>query len=71
MKKIENDCCGCAVPLYPCRGDSCSLRHVPHYYCDKCRNEFEPEALYVNENDEELCAECLLEEFPTVKERER
>lgn len=70
MKKIENDCIGCAVPLYPCRGDTCPLRQVPHYYCDKCGEEFEPEALYVVD-DEDLCIDCLASGFPTVKECER
>lgn len=27
MIMIENDSCGCAVPAYPCLGDSCLLRH--------------------------------------------
>ena len=71
MKQIENDCVGCAVPLYPCRGDSCSLRHVPHYYCDSCGYEFEPEALYVNEDGEELCTECFLSNYETVAQKER
>lgn len=71
MKKIQNDCVGCAVPLYPCMGDACPKRRVPHYYCDKCGGEFEPEELYVNEADEELCTECFLSAYLTVKERER
>jgi hypothetical protein len=71
VKKIENECVGCAVPLYPCMGDACPRRRVPHYYCDKCEGEFEPEALFVNDDGEELCMECLASNFPTVKENER
>lgn len=68
MKEVLNECCDCESPAYPCMGSSCPNRHVTHYYCDKCKYEFEPEALYVNENDEELCSECLLNEYPTVAE---
>ena len=60
MKKIENHCCDCAVPGYPCLGRACSLRHVEVYYCDKCREELEE----IYEVDgEELCEECLKEMF--------
>lgn len=71
MKKIENECCGCSVPAYPCMGDSCPNRHVLHYFCDKCKQEFEPEALFVNEDDEELCIECFLLNYETVAQRDR
>lgn len=69
MKKVENECCQCASALYPCIGDSCKCRHVPHWYCDKCKNEFEPEELYLKD-DKELCTECLLLEFETVAQKE-
>lgn len=39
MIKYENQCCDCAVPGYPCIGDSCKYRNVPVYYCDECGNE--------------------------------
>lgn len=32
----ENQCCGCAVPGYPCLGRSCPYVDVPVYYCDCC-----------------------------------
>lgn len=64
MTVIENDCCDCAAPAYPCLGSSCPNRHVPHYYCDKCKQEFDPSELYVA--DKELCAECLLKQFKKV-----
>lgn len=68
MVRIENDCCSCAVPGYPCRGDSCPLRHAKHYYCDCCRVEVDLEWTKLYEYDgEELCEECLLEKVPTVK----
>lgn len=71
MRKTENECVGCAVPAYPCLGNACPRRHVPHYYCDKCGDECEPEALYVTEDEEELCGKCVLENYPTVKGCER
>lgn len=55
MKKIENDCCGCAVPGYPCLGSGCKLRNAIHYYCDDCGDETQ---LY-EFNEQELCIECI------------
>lgn len=70
-KTYENECCDCAVPGYPCLGPSCSNRKVPHYFCDKCEDEFEPEALFINEDGEELCTECFLSNYETVAQKER
>lgn len=56
MRKIENHCCGCAVPGYPCRGNLCELRHVEVFYCDKCKEEIEGDVHY--ENGQELCESC-------------
>lgn len=39
MIKYENHCCGCAVPAYPCIGNSCPNINVPAYYCDICNND--------------------------------
>lgn len=64
--KTENDCCDCAVPAYPCLGDSCPLRHQKHYYCDSCGDEVEK--LYIGaESGNQLCAECALEELEAVE----
>lgn len=60
----ENRCCGCAVPAYPCLGDSCELRHYRTLYCDKCENEVE--RLYKYGGDE-ICEECLLKEFEVIE----
>jgi hypothetical protein len=46
--------------MYPCRGESCSLRRVPHYYCDKCKENVEE--LY-EVDGEELCEDCLKDMF--------
>ena len=63
MIKYENDCCGCAVPSYPCLGESCSRRHAPHYYCDNCGDETE---LYRFEGVE-LCIHCIIDSLDKVK----
>lgn len=69
MVIYENECCRCATGGYPCRGSECSLRKVPHCYCDKCKNEFRADELYIF-GGKDVCVECLIEEFKTVKERE-
>lgn len=55
MIKYENQCCDCAVPAYPCIGDSCSFQHVPIYYCDYCKNECG--ILYEIDGDQ-YCEDC-------------
>lgn len=39
MIKYENHCCDCAVPGYPCIGDSCPHVNVPVCYCDICDDD--------------------------------
>lgn len=67
MIKFKDECCGCAAPAYPCLGSDCKNRNVPHFYCDNCEEEFEANELY-NNDDEDLCQECLLLKFDTVAE---
>jgi hypothetical protein len=56
VKVIENHCCDCAVPGYPCRGSLCPNRHVEVHYCDRCGEELDE----VHEVDGmELCDECF------------
>ena len=55
MKVIENHCCDCASPGYPCRGSLCPNRHVEVHYCDRCGEELDE----VHEVDgAELCDIC-------------
>lgn len=63
MVTYENECCGCAVPAYPCMGNSCPNRHVKHLYCDKCKDDVE--TLY-EVDGKELCADCALESFEKI-----
>lgn len=65
MVKIENHCCNCAVPGYPCRGDHCPLAKVEVHYCDKCGDEISDDIYEVD--GEELCEDCLKEMFKKEK----
>lgn len=58
MRKIENDCCDCAAPGYPCMGDSCPLRSAEHIYCDKCKDEITDCYVY---DGKDYCEHCILE----------
>jgi len=62
MVKYENECCDCAVPAYPCLGSSCPNRHVPHYYCDECKDETN---LYEFDG-KELCIDCIEKKLEPV-----
>lgn len=60
MTRIENHCCGCAVPAYPCRGQYCPESHVEVLYCDFCG--IEADMLYQVDdgmNKDEICYDCL------------
>ena len=60
MLKIEDHCCDCATPSYPCLGNACPRRRVKVHYCDKCGEQIDE----VYEVDgEELCEDCLKEMF--------
>ena len=64
MTVIENRCCNCAVPGYPCRGASCPSRHVPVHYCDRCGRELTEDEICDSGLD--LCEDCL-EELEEMK----
>ena len=59
----ENDCCGCATGAYPCLGDSYSLRHAAHYYCDECGWET---SIY-EFDEQELCIRCIEQRLRKIK----
>lgn len=61
MKKIVDECCDCAVPAYPCLGNSCPRRNVERYFCDNCDAEIDDELYEVD--GEDLCIDCLKERF--------
>lgn len=57
MIRIEDHCCDCAVPGYPCMGAKCPNRRVEVHYCDECDAELYE--VYVDENGRELCESCV------------
>lgn len=63
MTAYENDCCDCATESYPCMGNACKNRNVPHYYCDECGDETK---LYEFEG-EDLCTNCVLKRLDVVE----
>lgn len=63
MKEVTDECVSCGLP---CLGNSCPYSHVEHWYCDDCKGEFAQEELYVTEDGETLCQDCLLGRFKTV-----
>ncbi len=58
MTREENECCNCKTGSYPCRGSSCGLRHVIHYYCDECGDEIEDSDGVIRVGNKELCLDC-------------
>jgi len=66
MIKYENQCCDCAVPVYPCLGTSCHRRHVKIYKCDNCNEEVDAGELYEFEG-EQLCIDCIKERLEVVE----
>lgn len=58
MKKIENRCCDCATPAYPCLGRNCHLRYYEATYCDECGEEIGEDCV-VEVDGKHYCAECF------------
>ena len=57
MVKIENHCCNCAVPGYPCKGSHCPNRKVEVHYCDRCGAELDPLDIH-DDGGYEYCDLC-------------
>ena len=55
MIRYENECCNCTASGYPCLGNLCFRRNIPHYYCDKCDDETDIYELDGNQ----LCIHCI------------
>ena len=64
MVKYENECVG-PCPQ-GCLGSACGNRHVRHYYCDECGEEFEPEELYYNGGGKFICQDCILDQYEKI-----
>lgn len=61
MIEYRNECCDCAVPGYPCLGDACHNRHVPHVFCDVCGQEIYDDDVNLS-GDYHICSDCKEEE---------
>lgn len=59
MKITETRCHGCPE----CVGCGRKFEEWSYHECDRCGSL---ERLYIWDNGEELCADCLLQEFDTV-----
>lgn len=64
MVKYENECCGCAVPAYPCMGSACPYRNVPHFYCDECEEDVEELFKW---DDKQLCINCIKKKLEKIE----
>lgn len=62
MRVIENHCCDCKSPSYPCLGSACPLRHEVVYYCDECGEQLYMDEIYEVDN-KHLCLDCLKVKF--------
>ena len=63
MIRYENECVG-PCPQ-GCMGSGCPYRHIPHYYCDKCGSEVDPDELHEDGNGH-ICMDCILEMYPKI-----
>ena len=59
MRYYENECVDCGLP---CLHESCPYYNVEHIVCDICSKETK---LY-HYDGQELCAECILQDFEVV-----
>ena len=62
MVTYEDECVGCPAEM-GCLGSTCIYRNVPHYFCDKCKDEVYYEDLYYYDG-KEICEDCLLKLVP-------
>ena len=60
MVEYEDDCVGCPQGCI-----NCGRRETPHWYCDECGEEFDPEDLYDVEGDM-VCEECILSQYEKI-----
>ena len=67
MIREENDCVGCPDGV-PCIGSNCSMRNVPHMYCDYCGEEIDPDYA-IEDNGCDYCYDCA-EELALIEEEE-
>lgn len=70
MIKHEDECVGCTSLGLQCLGPECPNRNVPHYYCDDCGEEYQPEELYTHPDTEDVyCKNCILSKLETLADK--
>lgn len=62
--RYEDECVG-PCPQ-GCMGSACPYRNVPHYYCDECGEEYDPEELYDNGGGNFICRDCILDQYSKI-----
>ena len=63
MVEYEDECVGCPTEM-GCLGFSCQNRHVPHLYCDKCKQEVDD--LY-DYDDKQICLDCIVKQLKKIE----
>lgn len=58
--EYRDECLGCAVPSYPCRGASCPQRHIRVWICDMCGEEMYDDDDVYEYDGNDVCRDCLL-----------
>lgn len=64
MVTYQNHCLDCKSMGLPCYGNSCVNRHVPHFYCDKCKQEVDD--LY-DYDDKQICLDCIVKQLKKIE----
>lgn len=63
MIRFEDQCVGCPTEM-GCLGSACPYMNVPVMICDKCKEEVYELFWY---DGEQLCQDCLLDQFEKVE----
>lgn len=65
MIKYEDECVDCPQGCI-----NCGRKHVPHYFCDDCGEEYQPEELYTHPDTEDVyCKNCILSKLETLADK--
>lgn len=64
MVFYTDECVDCKSMGLPCYGNSCVNRHVPHFHCDKCKQEVDD--LY-DYDDKQICLDCIVKQLKKIE----
>lgn len=66
MIRYEDECVG-PCPQ-GCMGSACKNKHVPHFYCDACGCEVDPDELHEDGvKGGHICMDCITDMYPKIK----